>query len=85
MKTSRSIGFEVLKKDNGVIILKRVLPMKKGKRRNDVEMALPKLSIHYFDEEELERLQLIALKISEKKLQMKIKHSIKYKILSFFK
>ena len=85
MKTQHNIGFEVLKKDKDVVVLKRVLPMKNGKRRKDVEMSLPKLSVHYFDTEELQRLQEIALQISERKSQLVIKHSIMYRILSFFK
>ena len=85
MKTRHNIGFEVLKKDRDVVVLKRVLPMKKGKRRKEVEMSLPKLSVHYFDTEELQRLQEIALQISERKSQLVIKHSIMYRILSFLK
>ena len=61
------------------------LPMKNGKRRKDVEMSLPKLSVHFFDTEELQSLQEIAMQISKRKSQLVIKHSIKYKILSFFK
>ncbi len=85
MKTQHNIGFEVLKKDKDVVVLKRVLPRKNGKRRKNVEMSLPKLSVHYFDKNELHCLQEIALRISEKRSQLVIKHSIKYKILSLFK
>ena len=84
MKVIPNIGFEVLKKDNDVVVLKRVLPMKNGKRRRNVEMSLPKLSVHYFDTEELLRLQEIALQISERKSKLELKHSIPYKILTFF-
>lgn len=84
MKTRHNIGFEVLKKDRDVVVLKRVLPMKKGKRRKEVEMSLPKLSVHYFDTEDLLHLQEIASQISERNSQL-VKQSIKYKILSFFK
>ena len=38
-----------------------------------------------FDTEELQRLQEIALQISERKSQLVIKHSIMYRILSFLK
>ena len=69
MKTQHNIGFEVLKKDKDVVVLKRVLPMKNGKRRKDVEMSLPKLSVHYFDTEELQHLQEIALQISKRKVE----------------
>lgn len=84
MKPQHNIGFEVLEKDKDVVVLKRVLPKRYGKRRKDVEMSLPKLSVHYFDTEEIQRLQEIALQISERKLRLTVKHSRMYKILSFF-
>lgn len=85
MKTYHNIGFEVLKKDQDVVVLKRVLPKKHGKRQKNIEMSLPKLSIHYFDTDDLQRLQKIALRLSETKSKMAIKNSIRYKILSLFK
>lgn len=84
MKPQHNIGFEVLEKDKDVVVLKRVLPKRYGKRRKDVEMSLPKLSVHYFDTEEIQRLQEIALQISERKSRLTVKHSRMYKILSFF-
>ena len=84
MKPQHNIGCEVLEKDKDVVVLKRVLPKRYGKRRQDVEMSLPKLSVHYFDTEEIQRLQEIALQISERKSRLTVKHSRMYKILSFF-
>lgn len=85
MKTSQNIGFEILKKDDDVIVLKRVLPLKKGKRRENIEMTLPKLSVHYFSIREIEHLQQIALDLSERKTSQRVKRTIKSKIISFFK
>lgn len=85
MKTLQNIGFEILKKDDDVIILKRVLPLKKGKRRENIEMTLPKLSVHYFGVREVEHLQQIALELSERKSSKRVRRTIKSKIMSFFK
>ncbi len=58
------IGFEVLEDTGTEIILKRVLKQRTKKSRYDEEMALPKLSVQYFEEEELKRLQEIAMELS---------------------
>lgn len=58
------VGFEVLEDTGTEIILKRVLKQRTKKSRYDEEMALPKLSVQYFKEEELKRLQEIARRLS---------------------
>ena len=58
------VGFEVLEDTGTEIILKRVLKQRTKKSRYDEEMALPKLSVQYFEEEELKRLQEIARRLS---------------------
>jgi len=69
-KTSHNIGFEVLRKSEDVVVLKRVLSSKRGRRRED-ERFLPKLSVHYFEVQEAERLQNLANEISERQRQVK--------------
>lgn len=58
------VGFEVLEDTGTEIILKRVLKQRTRKSRYDEEMALPKLSVQYFEEEEVKRLQEIAKSLS---------------------
>ena len=58
------VGFEVLEDTGTEIILKRVLKQRTKKSRYDEEIALPKLSVQYFEEEELKRLQEIARRLS---------------------
>ncbi len=69
-KASHNIGFEVLRKSEDVVVLKRVLSSKRGRRRED-ERFLPKLSVHYFEAKEAERLQSLAAEISERQRQAK--------------
>lgn len=57
------VGFEVLEDTGTEIILKRVLKQRTKKSRYDEEMALPKLSVQYFEEEELKHLQEIARRL----------------------
>ena len=64
-KTSHNIGFEVLRKSEDVVVLKRVLSSKRGRRRED-ERFLPKLSVHYFEAKEAERLQSLAAELNAK-------------------
>lgn len=84
MNQNKNFGFEVLEKTEEEVILKRVLPLKKGKHRHDVELSLPKLSIHYFDIDDLEVLQAIAEEMAKRIAKKREKHSLKYRIISIF-
>jgi hypothetical protein len=63
----QKIEFEVLSENDDSVVFKRVLkkniPAKEKKKR---EMNLPKVTIHYFDEEDLEELHKIQNQLSEK-------------------
>lgn len=69
----KNIGFEVLEDTGTEIILKRVLKQRTNKSRYDEEMALPKVSVHYFDEEDLKQLQEIAFKLSTRIIEKRKK------------
>jgi hypothetical protein len=71
MKKSRNIGFDVLNKDKGAVVLKRVLPTTNRRRQAHAETFLPKLSVHYFEVRDVERLQSLAAEISERQRQAK--------------
>lgn len=66
--TPNKVGFEVLENTGTEIILKRVLKQRpnSNKSRYRDEMALPKLSIHYFEGDDLRQLQEIAIRISSR-------------------
>ena len=85
MKNQQNIGFEVLEKNDEEIVLKRVLSPRKGKRRVDIELSLPKVSIKYFDTNELEGLQDIASDITKRLVEKRQKHSLKLKIISILR
>jgi hypothetical protein len=63
----KNIGFEVLSENEENIVYKRVLtsniPSKEKYKR---EMSLPKVTMHYFDIEDIEKLQRIQSQIAEK-------------------
>ncbi len=85
MKNQQNIGFEVLEKNDEEVVLKRVLSPRKGKRRVDIELSLPKVSIKYFDTNELEGLQDIASDITKRLVEKRQKHSLKLKIISILR
>lgn len=60
----KNIGFEVLEDTGTEIVLKRVLKQRTNKSRYNEEMALPKVSVHYFEEDDLKQLQEIASQLS---------------------
>lgn len=85
MKNLQNIGFELLEKNDEEVVLKRVLSRKNGKRRSDIELSLPKLSIQYFDVNELEGLQDIASTITKSLVEKRQKHNLKFKIISLLR
>ena len=85
MKNPQNIGFEVLEKNDEEVVLKRVLPPKNGKCRSDIELSLPKLSIQYFDVNELEELQEIASTLTKRLVEKRQKHSLRLKIMSLIR
>ena len=85
MKNQQNIGFEVLEKNDEEIVLKRVLSPRKGKRRVDIELSLPKVSIKYFDTNEFEGLQDNASDITKRLVEKRQKHSLKLKIISILR
>ena len=85
MKNQQNIGFEVLEKNDEEVVLKRVLSPRKGKRRVDIELSLPKVSIKYFDTNEVEGLQDIASDITKRLVEKRQKHSLKLKIISILR
>lgn len=85
MNQNKNIGFDVLEKNEEEVVLKRVLPLKNGKPRHDVELSLPKLSVHYFDIDDLEILQAIAEEMAKRIAKNREKRSLRYRIISIFK
>lgn len=85
MKNLQNIGFELLEKNDEEVVLKRVLSQKNGKSRIDIELSLPKLSIQYFDVNELEGLQEIASTITKRLVERRQKRSLKLKIISLLR
>lgn len=62
-----NVEFEVLSENEDGVIFKRVLKKNiSAKEKKKREMNLPKVTIHYFDEEDLEELHKIQYQISEK-------------------
>lgn len=77
------IGFEVLEDNGDSITLKRVLKKKVTvKNRYNEEMALPKLTVNYFDKDEVRKLQEIEKEIIAE-LSICKKVSIYKKVISF--
>ena len=61
------VGFETLSEDENSIVLKRVLTRQGSKKdKSEIEMSLPKLTLHLFDEEDLQRLKEIEEELSSK-------------------
>ncbi len=85
MKNPQNIGFEVLEKNDEEVVLKRVLSPRNGKSRVDIELSLPKLSVKYFDANELEGLQDIASAITKRLVEKRQKHSLRFKIISLLR
>lgn len=62
----KNIGFEVLEDTGTEIVLKRVLKRDHNKKsRYNEEMALPKLSVSYFNNHDLQQLQKIAIEVTK--------------------
>lgn len=85
MKNLQNIGFELLEINDEEVVLKRVLSPKNGKSRIDIELSLPKLSIQYFDVNELEGLQEIASTITKRLVEKRQKRSLILKIISLLR
>jgi hypothetical protein len=65
--TEKKLGFEVVKETDENIVFKRVIKGKmSAKMKKKKEMHLPKVTFHYFDQEDIERLQLIQEEIAER-------------------
>lgn len=62
----KNIGFEVFEDTGTEIVLKRVLKRDPNKKsRYNEEMALPKLSVSYFNNHDLQQLQKIAIEVTK--------------------
>ncbi len=82
---SQQLGFEVLEVQGNSITFKRVLRKKNEKKdRFNEEMALPKLTMHSFYEEEIDRLQRIELEIV-KEIIAREKKSAFRKLIDMFR
>lgn len=82
---TNSVGFEILEDNGDSIVLKRVLKQKYyNKNRYKEEMDLPKLIVHYFNDEEIDKLQKIEEEIVQR-IILNRRNSIYEKILNFFK
>lgn len=82
--TIKNIGFEVLEDTGTEIVLKRVLKHQSNKKsRYNEEISLPKLSVSYFDDNDLQQLQKIAFEVTEKIVEnRKQKTSVFTKIIT---
>lgn len=61
----KNIGFEILKDNNEHVVFKRVLsPNIPSKVRKKREMELPKLTVSYFNREDIEKLQALQAEIA---------------------
>lgn len=60
-KARATIGFEVLHKDNNSVTFKRLIPLKNRNEKEvrKVELDLTKVTVKYFDKEDLIHLQKI--------------------------
>lgn len=83
----KNVGFEVLEDTGTEIVLKRVLKRHPNKKsRYNEEMALPKLSVSYFDDHDLQQLQRIAIEVTENIVEnRKQKDSIFVKVIAAIK
>ena len=83
----KNVGFEVLEDTGTEIVLKRVLKRHPNKKsRYNEEMALPKLSVSYFDDHDLQQLQRIAIEVTENIVEnRKQKNSIFVKVIAAIK
>jgi hypothetical protein len=65
--TEKNVGFEVLTENEDGVTFKRVLSTKRPAKENrKIEMELPKVTIHYFDKDDIERLNKIQIELAEK-------------------
>ncbi|MBK8514670.1 MAG: hypothetical protein IPL56_20930 [Saprospiraceae bacterium] len=65
--TEKNVGFEVLTENEDGVTFKRVLSTKRPAKENrKIEMGLPKVTIHYFDKDDIERLNKIQIELAEK-------------------
>lgn len=65
--TENKLGFEVVEETDDNIVFKRVLQGKmSAKEKKKKEMHLPKVTFHYFDKEDIERLQEIQSQLADK-------------------
>ena len=63
--TKRNVGFEILTENEEAITFKRVLTKNRPVKDNrKIEMSLPKVTIQYFDEDDIERLNEIQIKLA---------------------
>lgn len=63
----KNLGFEVLSENENGVTFKRVLSAKRSAKENHkIEMGLPKVTIHYFDKDDIERLNKIQIEIADK-------------------
>lgn len=68
----KKLGFEVLKETDENIVYKRVLPGNmSAKEKRKREKTLPVVTLHYFDKDDIERLQKIQTQLAEKYVQEK--------------
>ena len=60
-KTRTNIGFEVLRKDDNSVTFKRVIPQRNRneKETRAIELDLTKVTVKYFDKDDLVHLQKI--------------------------
>ncbi len=65
IKTSeKNVGFEVLSKNEDGVTFKRVLSTKRPAKENrKIENSLPKVTIRYFDKDDIERLNKIQVEL----------------------
>ncbi len=80
------IGFEVLEDNEDSVVLKRVISSK-GKRKEDVtkiELGLPKVTIHYFDENDFNILKEIENDLCHIYLQNRPSNIFKTRLLKLF-
>lgn len=80
----KNIGFEILEDTGTEIVLKRVLKRHPNKKsRYNEEMALPKLSVSYFDDHDLQQLQRIAIEVTKNIVEnRKQRNSIFVKVIA---
>lgn len=80
------MGFEVLEDNDDSVVLKRVISSK-GKKKEDVtkiELGLPKVTIHYFNENDFNVLKEIEKDLYHVYLQNMPSKTFKKRILELF-